>query len=579
MPLLPVELYAHIVSFLDDDRPALRALSLSSRTLHALSHPLLFATRDFRALAYAHLQPFLPHLDLLRLFWRPDMHGDRDAQVLASSLAPHLSPTSIPRLRALALRGISADGTAYLATLAPALTAFPALTSLSLTCTYHRHMRDVQTLLSRHTLPRLAHLHLHAVTWFVPDHNDDCADSDPDALAAGPALTSLRISPVYPSCMRPLLAWLARTPTALSLRALDIPPDSRMGPDALRLFASSMSTLATYTDLESLALSVGMDDVLTRNDARLPDLLAAVAHSPRLRAIELRIPYAAGPAPDNERTHDILARVDRVLFGRDPAGPTALAELRVVLQSLGDGGHGPEVILRTWSGRASLRRADACGRLSHYYALAGFNVHWIQQYHSERVFGAHPSLLHRPYGYYPVRLGQVLEDIKGLYELVRKLGWGNCNSASVWLAKPPLRREQTLLGLKFLNDILRVSHAEHPARAHWGKELKTRFTKKKHPAQAQSPDYVVTVVSQPLPYPSPSPSVDHVDVCRSDFGAACSLDQIDSFTLLQTPDILQPPEQVLGHLRSGSVDVWAVGCMIFEILAGVNPFQDGTGPY
>ncbi|KAI0640503.1 hypothetical protein C8Q79DRAFT_880247, partial [Trametes meyenii] len=305
--LLPVELFAHILAFLRDDRPTLRSLSLSTRTLHALAYPLLFTARDFRALSHTHLRPFLVHLGELRVFWRPDMYGDRDAHVLASSLAPHLSPKYIPRLHTLALRGIGTDGMAYLNTLAPALGAFSALTTLSLTSTYHRHMRDVQSLLSPTTLPHLAHLHLHAVTWFMPDYND-CDHDDVHARTTGPALTSLRVSPVYPSCMRPLLTWLARTPTAHSLRALDIPPETRMGADVLHLFASSKSirhlvaplrglqpeTLAKYTHLETLALSVGMDDVLTRHDARLPDLLAAVAHNPHLRVIEVRLPYVAG---------------------------------------------------------------------------------------------------------------------------------------------------------------------------------------------------------------------------------------------------------------------------------------------
>ncbi|KAI0665845.1 kinase-like domain-containing protein [Trametes maxima] len=150
--------------------------------------------------------------------------------------------------------------------------------------------------------------------------------------------------------------------------------------------------------------------------------------------------------------------------------------------------------------------------------------------------------------------------------------------------------KQTLLGLKFLNDtlppylkteniLLKLPAetadidqylAEHPAQT---------YLPHNDAAQAQSPDSVATVLSQPLPYLSPNPAVDHVDICLSDFGPACRLGQINSSTLLQTPDILQAPEQVLGQLWSGSVGVWVVGCMIFEILAGVNPFQDGTEPH
>ncbi|KAI0640362.1 hypothetical protein C8Q79DRAFT_1015307 [Trametes meyenii] len=169
---LPIKLFTQILAFLRNDRPTLRSLSLSTRTLHALTYPLLFTVRDFRALSHTHLRPFLIHLSELRVFWRPDMYGDRDAHVFASYLAPHLSTKSIPRLHTLALHGIGTDGMAYLNTLAPTPSAFSALTTLSLTSTYHRHMHDVQSLLSPTTLPHLAHLHLHAVTWFMPDHND-----------------------------------------------------------------------------------------------------------------------------------------------------------------------------------------------------------------------------------------------------------------------------------------------------------------------------------------------------------------------------------------------------------------------
>ncbi|KAI0665830.1 kinase-like domain-containing protein, partial [Trametes maxima] len=135
--------------------------------------------------------------------------------------------------------------------------------------------------------------------------------------------------------------------------------------------------------------------------------------------------------------------------------------------------------------------------------------------------------------------------------------------------------KQTLLGLKFLNDTLRPLDlktenillklpaetadidqylAEHPAQT---------YLPHNDTAQVQSPDSVATVPSQPLSYLSPNPAVDRVDICLSDFGAgALPLGPDRLSTLLQTPDALQAPEQVLGHLWSGSVDVWAVGCMV-----------------
>ncbi|KAI0644159.1 hypothetical protein C8Q79DRAFT_927973 [Trametes meyenii] len=181
------------------------------------------------------------------------MYGDRDAHVFASSLAPHLSPKYIPRLHTLALRGIGTDGMAYLNTLAPAPSAFSALTS-----TYHRHMRDVQSLLSPTTLPYLAHLHLHAITWFMPDYNN-CDRDD-----------------------------VTRTPSAHSLRALGIPPKPAWAlTSSTSSYLPSRSTTSSppsegynYMHLETLALSMGMDDVFTRHDTHLPDLLTAVTHNP-----------------------------------------------------------------------------------------------------------------------------------------------------------------------------------------------------------------------------------------------------------------------------------------------------------
>ncbi|KAJ8494777.1 hypothetical protein ONZ51_g2123 [Trametes cubensis] len=210
---VPIELLAHIVTYIGGDNATLRNLCLSSRALHAVSYPLLFSARDFRALGCNHLAPFLPCVHEIRISWKPDMHRNGDAGVLAKSLTPHLSAETTPRLQKLVIRGISADGMTYLNTLGDAFKSFTSLTALHLNETGHRNMRDVQVLIS--ALPRLQHLFLNALTWISPEYNE-CPDGESEFLER-PALKSLRVSPVYPSCMIPLLVWLGRTPSARDL--------------------------------------------------------------------------------------------------------------------------------------------------------------------------------------------------------------------------------------------------------------------------------------------------------------------------------------------------------------------------
>ncbi|OSC98262.1 hypothetical protein PYCCODRAFT_1427927 [Trametes coccinea BRFM310] len=355
--LFPFELLAHIVGYIGDDNDALRNLCLSSRALHAISYPLLFALRDFRALQYAHLKPFLPYVRELRISWKPDMQRDRDAEVLARSLQPYLSSEATPRLQKLIIRGISADGMAYLNTLSPALNSFASLTSLLLNETYHRDMRDVQVLIT--SLPHLAHLSLNALTWISPDFNE-CPDSESTEFLDRPALRSLRVSPVYPSCMLPLLTWLARTPTACTLQTLEVPATARIGPDALSHFGQSVRHLSVpmrglrptlfekYTSLESLDVYVGIDDFLTQQYARLPEVVEVLPCRGTLRNLTIHIPHEAtvtvgGPS-------DVFGRLDDILFGpakavNDEATPgheesppfsfAMLREFKIVFQTAG----------------------------------------------------------------------------------------------------------------------------------------------------------------------------------------------------------------------------------------------------
>jgi serine/threonine protein kinase len=51
------------------------------------------------------------------------------------------------------------------------------------------------------------------------------------------------------------------------------------------------------------------------------------------------------------------------------------------------------------------------------------------------------------------------------------------------------------------------------------------------------------------------------------------VEQLQSFTLCGTPEYLSP-ELVLSKGHDKSVDYWALGCLIFELLVGQTPFAD-----
>lgn len=64
----------------------------------------------------------------------------------------------------------------------------------------------------------------------------------------------------------------------------------------------------------------------------------------------------------------------------------------------------------------------------------------------------------------------------------------------------------------------------------------------------------------------------------SDFGLSSVFD--DSKTQLSvvgTP-LYQSPQVLMGHWYDEKVDTWALGCILFELLTGVTPFNGTTVP-
>ncbi|KAI0640499.1 kinase-like domain-containing protein [Trametes meyenii] len=84
---------------------------------------------------------------------------------------------------------------------------------------------------------------------------------------------------------------------------------------------------------------------------------------------------------------------------------------------------------------------------------------------------------------------------------------------------------------------------------------------------------IITAKSQPLPNFGLSSTLDNLHVCLSDFGSAIPLEKIPSRIAEYTPALLRAPEQLLGGPRSTPIDIWAVGCMVFESLLGKELFN------
>jgi superfamily II DNA/RNA helicase/tRNA A-37 threonylcarbamoyl transferase component Bud32 len=67
-----------------------------------------------------------------------------------------------------------------------------------------------------------------------------------------------------------------------------------------------------------------------------------------------------------------------------------------------------------------------------------------------------------------------------------------------------------------------------------------------------------------------------------DFGVGLILDDVDGGTRLTSPDVTvgtaryMAPEQATQHNVTGAVDLYALGCMLYEMLAGAPPFGGGS---
>ncbi|PNS14570.1 hypothetical protein CAC42_2627 [Sphaceloma murrayae] len=68
--------------------------------------------------------------------------------------------------------------------------------------------------------------------------------------------------------------------------------------------------------------------------------------------------------------------------------------------------------------------------------------------------------------------------------------------------------------------------------------------------------------------------LDHEDLKLVDFGASFQ-DQLRPQSLLNPP-VIRAPEQFFGDMLDYRVDLWSMGCTLFELICGQTPFESGN---
>ncbi|KAI0720711.1 kinase-like domain-containing protein [Cerioporus squamosus] len=145
--------------------------------------------------------------------------------------------------------------------------------------------------------------------------------------------------------------------------------------------------------------------------------------------------------------------------------------------------------------------------------------------------------------------------------------------------------KQTLLALDFVHTELKLVHADVKAgnlliqldaRTEDIERYLHDHSSETYPPRSVPelcPGPIITVKSQPLPNLGLKPSLDNLNVSLGDFGGSVPIDKITEDVKIATPPLLRPPELLLGHSWSTPIDIWAVGCMVFECLTGASLFQ------
>ncbi|KAI9069723.1 hypothetical protein FKP32DRAFT_1671135 [Trametes sanguinea] len=294
---VPSDVLADIWDHFARDVHTLRACALTCSALLPVSQYHLFAVVDLRALTsdefvrkfsgcVTHLC-FTPASISLRRLLQPG--GDSQA-LLSTTLA-------LPRLRALSFASVGpftrAHDNALTHQMYEHAARFVALTALSLDGTRHRDVPELIAFIR--AFPALAHLDLGPITLATPERPPSFwADED------RPRLTSFRAAPgSFSHSTVVLLAWLSHTPTAHTLRKLEISPGASQLAALLNTFGPSVQDLVLpidhlvarvpphYLDLIEVDCTVNHPDV--PDDAALTLLSNTLRNTftplPRLRFI------------------------------------------------------------------------------------------------------------------------------------------------------------------------------------------------------------------------------------------------------------------------------------------------------
>jgi serine/threonine-protein kinase SRPK3 len=144
--------------------------------------------------------------------------------------------------------------------------------------------------------------------------------------------------------------------------------------------------------------------------------------------------------------------------------------------------------------------------------------------------------------------------------------------------------KQTLLALDYLhsecklvhtdvkpdNTMVSLANADAAIQAYLEQHPSATYEPRNEPDL--SPDPIITVKSQPLPNFGLDPTLSNLDVRVIDYGQAASVAD-GLLTGEAQPVLLRAPEITLGHPWSTPVDIWSVGCLVFEYLLGTALFQ------
>ncbi|KAG5649136.1 hypothetical protein H0H81_006020, partial [Sphagnurus paluster] len=87
-----------------------------------------------------------------------------------------------------------------------------------------------------------------------------------------------------------------------------------------------------------------------------------------------------------------------------------------------------------------------------------------------------------------------------------------------------------------------------------------------------SPNPIITCRTQPLPNFGLDPTLSNINVKVVDFGEALPINGIPIGDVCQ-PECLRAPDVVLGYPWSSPIDIWSLGCVVFELMTGRNLFE------